>query len=95
MKFLCMFALNLTIMKKILLLLFAASTLAYSGCGTICGGAISDCQAKKPQTGQRAVRPAALIGDIFLFPVISLTVDFITGGMYKPCTGQNANTMKK
>lgn len=79
-------------MKKILLFCMAAS-LFCSSCGTICGGTITDCQKKGPGQGgsHRSIRPAALIGDILLIPIISLPVDFIDGAVYVPCTSGNSN----
>ena len=77
-------------MKKIFIILLGA-VLLNSGCGTIFGGHIEECQKHKPATGSRDVRPAALIFDILFFPVISLTVDFVDGAMYVPCDRQAAN----
>jgi hypothetical protein len=79
-------------MKKIAVLLILATVL-FSSCGTICGGKITDCQKKGPGQGgaHRQIRPAALIGDILLFPIISLTVDFVDGAMYVPCSSGNSN----
>lgn len=76
-------------MKKLILsIAVIAVLLGTTSCGTICGGKISDCQKHKPATGHRAIRPAALLCDIFLdpIPVVGLVVDFCDGAMYKPCT---------
>jgi hypothetical protein len=80
-------------MKKIAILLVASAVL-FNSCGTICGGTIGDCQRKGPGQGgvHRQIRPAALIFDILLFPVISLTVDFADGGMYVPCSSGNSGS---
>jgi hypothetical protein len=72
-------------MKKLFILIFCA--VALTSCGTIYGAKITDCQKTKPIAGQkqREIRPAALIFDIVFAPVISLPIDFSTGGIYKPC----------
>ena len=62
-----------------------------TSCGTIFGGHIGACQKTKPLPGtqSRAVRPAALIGDILfcggLIGIVALVVDFSNGAMYVPC----------
>ena len=74
-------------MKKMavygLAILMAASL---SGCATIFGGPVTECQRTKPAPGepQREVRVAALLADIIIF-LPSLIVDFATGAIYKPC----------
>lgn len=70
---------------KISVLLLCCTMLA--GCGTICGGHITDCQKTKPTDGtHRKIRPAALVFDIIgPAPGIALIVDLCTGGLYKPC----------
>jgi hypothetical protein len=57
-----------------------------SGCATVFGGAVTQCQRTKPSAGQpsRAVRPVAAIADVVLFWP-GLVVDFATGAIYKPC----------
>lgn len=73
-------------MKKMKCIALAGLLISLSSCGAICGGKITDCQKNKPAQGNRQVRAAALIGDLFIgfFPV-NLAVDFATGGIYKPC----------
>ncbi len=74
-------------MKKITsLVAIVLIALVMSSCGTICGGKISACQKHKPTAGEpkRQIRPWVLVGDI-AFGEIPLIVDFITGGIYKPC----------
>jgi hypothetical protein len=75
------------IMKKLILSITIVSVLiSNSSCGTILGGHITECQRHKPATGSREIRPAALIGDIFIGGfVINLIVDFADGAIYKPC----------
>ncbi|GAB2796808.1 hypothetical protein GCM10027275_47780 [Rhabdobacter roseus] len=74
-------------MKKMavygLAVLMAASL---SGCATIFGGPVTECQKTKPAPGepQREVRVGALLADIIIF-LPSLIVDFATGAIYKPC----------
>src|SRR5579863_4368312 len=76
-------------MKNLISTSLISLALLQSGCGTIFGGRISECQSHRPPTGQpkRAIRPAAIIFDLLTVYVapISLGIDFITGGMYKPC----------
>ncbi|HTB06047.1 MAG TPA: hypothetical protein VK806_03765 [Bacteroidia bacterium] len=75
-------------MKKTISALLISSIL-FSSCGTILGGKIDHCQTVKGDSGtpSRAIRPAALIGDIFLGPfIINLIVDFADGAIYKPCS---------
>lgn len=61
-------------------------TLALSGCATVFGGKVTDCQRTKPRSGEpeRPVRVVALIADIVLFWP-GLIVDFATGAIYQPC----------
>lgn len=65
-----------------------------TSCGAIYGGQVTDYQRTRPLVGQptRAIRPAALIGDILFFPFISLPVDFLTGAIYQPQSPTNAAT---
>jgi len=72
-------------MKKTLSILLVISLIGLTSCGTIYGGRISDCQKYRSPGARREIRPAALVGDIIWFPYISLPIDFITGGIYKPC----------
>ena len=61
-------------------------TLSMSSCGTVFGGRISECQKTKPAPGQpkRQIRPFAVVGDL-LTAGVWLIVDFVDGGIYKPC----------
>ncbi|MEI8202564.1 MAG: hypothetical protein WCH34_06100 [Bacteroidota bacterium] len=62
--------------------------LVMSSCGTIFGGKISACQKHKPLAGEpkRQIRPWVLVADIVLAETaIPIIVDFVTGGIYKPC----------
>lgn len=82
-------------MKKILAsITLTALILMNSGCATVFGGKITECQRTKPQAGQpqRQVRVAALVIDI-LCGIIPLAVDFGTHAIYKPC--KNDNTAQK
>jgi hypothetical protein len=73
-------------MKKLILSMAVTAVLfSNSGCGTVFGSHISDCQKHKPATGSREVRVGALIGDIFTGG-IWIIIDLADGGMYKPCT---------
>jgi hypothetical protein len=76
-------------MKKIFLAA-ALILIMCSGCGTILGGKITACQKTKPAPGQpkRQIRPAALIGDIAAGGWCTV-IDFIDGGIYKPCQTTN------
>jgi hypothetical protein len=56
---------------------------ALNSCGYLLGGPITSCQTAKPLGGKRELRIGFLIADIVFLPV--LPVDFITGGVYKPC----------
>lgn len=87
-------------MKKGLTVILCASLLLSSGCATIFGGKIDECQRTKPAAGQpaRQVRVVALLADILL-PlsvaaasggvglgfIIWPAVDFIDNAIYKPC----------
>lgn len=70
------------------LLALAALTLSgsLSACATVFGGRVTANQKHKPRPGEpvRQVRVGALIADILLFPLVSITVDFATGAIYKP-----------
>lgn len=70
-------------MKKICLLVLLA--LLFSGCATILGGQVSECQRTKPLPGKpsREIRVGYLILDLIFSPV--WIVDFATGAIYKPC----------
>jgi hypothetical protein len=78
-------------LKYVSLVLVFAGSLFCSSCGTICGGAITECQKRGPAQGgiHRQIRPAALIFDILTFPVIGLVIDFVDGAMYVPCNIDN------
>jgi hypothetical protein len=78
-------------MKRILINALLAivlfSTIFYcTGCATVFGGRVSDCQRTKPASGEpsRRIRAAAMIADILLFWP-GLIVDFATAAIYKPC----------
>lgn len=74
-------------MKQLVSILFFCFAIGLStGCGTVFGGKISQCQQTKPLPGQakRQIRPAAFIGDLCVAPLF-LAIDFATGGIYKPC----------
>lgn len=72
-------------MKKTLVTMAcAALILSGTGCGTILGGKITDCQKTKPATGKRQIRPVALVVDLACGGVPTL-VDFLDGAIYKPC----------
>ncbi|MBP7496865.1 MAG: hypothetical protein KA792_04290 [Bacteroidales bacterium] len=75
--------------KKINLLLVSTlliGSLMLPSCATIFGGKVTECQRKKPGSGEpaREVRVGALIADILLFWPGAI-VDFATGAIYKPC----------
>lgn len=71
-------------MKKLLVLALACTMLA--SCGTVFGGKITECQKHKPTDGtKRKIRPAALVGDLFTGG-LWLIIDFVDGGIYKPCS---------
>lgn len=74
-------------MKKNLLILTLSASMLCSGCATVFGGKVSECQRTKPAPGKpkRAIRSGALIADILLGGPIWTAVDFITGAIYKPC----------
>lgn len=61
-------------------------SLCFQSCATLLGGRVDSCQTTRPAVGgkQREIRPAALIGDILLFPP-GIAIDFISHAMYKPC----------
>ncbi len=63
-----------------------SASFIFSGCATIFGGPVSQCQRTKPAAGQpaRAVRGAALVADIIIFAP-AVIVDFATGAIYQPC----------
>jgi len=84
-------------MKKQLVILSFASTLALSSCATILGGPITECQRTKPVPGapSRAIRPAALIFDIILSGVVGVAVDFATCAIYRPCATAGAANYKR
>lgn len=75
-------------MKKRILNVLAICTIAVvmSGCATVFGGQVSECQRTKPAPGEpaRAIRGGALVADILLFWP-GAVVDFATGAIYKPC----------
>lgn len=74
-------------MKKTICIVLVAMTLLLSGCATILGGQITECQRTKPLPGQpsREVRAGFLIVDIIFLAIPFTVVDFITGAIYKPC----------
>ena len=78
-------------MKKLLVSLSLASLLFSSGCATVFGGKITECQRTKPDKTKnepsRAIRVGALVADILLSPIIPLWViiDFADCAIYKPC----------
>ncbi len=65
-------------------------SLSMTGCATLFGGSITQCQRSKPQAGQpqREIRVEALILDIVLFWPGAI-VDFATGAIYRPCVSPN------
>lgn len=74
--------------KSILSIALLFTVFLNSGCATVFGGGITDCQKHKPRSGQpsRPIRGLAFAFDVVLFwPV--LIVDFGTGAIYKPCYG--------
>lgn len=73
--------------SKKLAIILLAGTLSFQSCATVFGGRVTECQRTKPAAGQprRAIRPVALIADIFIGGIASLPIDFITGAIYKPC----------
>lgn len=73
-------------MKKLFMLMCICTSIGISGCATILGGKVSDCQRTHPAPGKpdRAIRGAALIADIIFFPP-GIMVDFVTGAIFKPC----------
>ncbi|HEY4876345.1 MAG TPA: hypothetical protein VIH86_12275 [Puia sp.] len=75
-----------TLTSTLLVFLLISTMLCTSGCATIFGGSVDDCQRKKPAAGEpsRRVRVGALIADILLFTP-SVIVDFATNAIYKPC----------
>jgi hypothetical protein len=74
-------------MKKLIVPALGFIILLNSGCGTVFGGRISDCQKHRPTDGsKRELRPAAMVFDIICpAPGLSLLIDFCTGGIYRPC----------
>lgn len=78
-------------MKKIKcfsLVLVVAACMFCSSCATVFGGSITECQRTRPGMNQpsRAIRPVALIADIFLFWP-GLIIDFADCAIYQPCMG--------
>jgi hypothetical protein len=74
-------------MKKLLFVFVASALLLTStGCATIFGGKISDCQRTKPAPGKpaRQVRIVPLVLDCCT-GLVWLGIDFATGAIYKPC----------
>jgi hypothetical protein len=78
-------------MKKtltdVLLAFVLVLTMFYcTGCATVFGGRVDDCQRTRPSSGEpsRRVRAGAMIADILLFWP-GLIVDFATTAIYKPC----------
>ena len=69
-----------------LITLAVAASFIFSGCATVFGGPVSQCQRTKPPVGHpaRPIRAAALVCDIVLFWPGAI-VDFATGAIYKPC----------
>jgi hypothetical protein len=57
-----------------------------TGCATILGGKITDCQRTKPLPGEpsRKVRIFPLIFD----SPVGWIIDFSDGAIYKPCNGK-------
>ncbi|WP_316837898.1 hypothetical protein [Pedobacter nutrimenti] len=55
-----------------------------SSCATVFGGKITEAQRTRPLPGQpsRAIRPVALIADLFFWP--GIIIDFATGAIYRP-----------
>jgi len=87
-------------MKNLFLSLCLASLVLSSGCATVFGGKITECQRTKPAPGQpaRAIRVVALAADIIVPTVAALSVgvfpfgvivwtgvDCIDHAIYKPC----------
>ncbi len=74
-------------MKTLSIITIGLVILISSGCGTLFGGHISDCQKHKPEKGGREIRVAALVGDIIVQPcLLWLAIDFADGAIYKPCS---------
>ena len=75
------------LLGKINVLMLACTML--SGCATILGGKITDCQTKKPAPGDpgRKVRAGFLVLDI-VCGVVPVIVDFADHKIYKPCPDQ-------
>jgi hypothetical protein len=80
-------------MKKLILACFIV--VLFSSCGMVFGGKLTKCQWEKPEGVRRQIRPFALIGDILSGPfmIIAIPVDFVTGGIYRPCN--YTKTVKK
>jgi UPF0716 family protein affecting phage T7 exclusion len=75
------------ILTNALLAIVLFSTMFYcTGCATVFGGRVDDCQRTKPASGEpsRRIRAGAMIADILLFWP-GLIVDFATTAIYKPC----------
>ena len=74
--------------KQLFILVGIAFTIAIflTGCATVFGGKVSECQRVKPAQGEpsRKIRTGALIADILLFWPGTI-IDFATGAIYKPC----------
>ena len=76
----------IAIMKKMfLMLLVFAACFTFTGCATIMGGKITECQRTKPKPGEpaRQLRIWPLIFQIW--EPVGLIIDFSTGAIYKPC----------
>lgn len=78
-------------MKYLTALLLLFCLLGSSGCGSVFGGHITECQRSAPRHGEpkRQIRPAVLAADIVLgltLYEIPLIVDLADGAIYKPCT---------
>lgn len=75
--------------KNIIILFLGVSILLNSGCATVFGGRISDCQRHAPIKGEhkRSLRAVPLIVNIMMMPVglIGLAIDFSNGAIYQPC----------
>lgn len=71
-------------MKKISYIIILTIVLN-SGCATVFGGRITDCQRVAPK---RHLRVVPFIVDILFFPVglIGLAIDFSNGAIYQPCS---------
>lgn len=80
-------------MKKIIIISLSLILILNSGCATVFGGRISECQKHSPLPDEpnRSIRAVPLIFDILFFPIglIGLAIDFSNGGMYQPCKLKN------